>query len=809
MLRNYLKIAWRNLSRHKFYSFLNVFGLSLGLASCLLISLYVIDEIGYDESFSNSDRIFRVNADIRFGGADMKLAVSPDPLAFTLRKDYPQIQQVARLRDIGSQLVHRSNSIQNLREDRIFFADSTFFEVFSLPLIAGDPRKVLVEPNTAVISARNAEKYFGSENPIGKALVLPNQVSYTVTGIMKDLPDRSHLRDLNLLLSMSTSNESREDSWGNHNFNTYILFRHGVNPDHFEKNFEIILQKYTSKWIQAAMGSSLEDLQRSGSYLRYSLMPITDIHLRSNRTAEISANSNIQYVFIFTVVAIFLLIIACVNFMNLATARSFHRAKEVGMRKALGSERISLIYQFLVEGVTLSFLSLVLALLIALAALPLFNHLANKHIAFPFENIRFWIIVVTSGAVVGVLAGSYPAFFLSSFQPLKVLKNAVTPSGKGSTLRNSLVVFQFMISVMLIIGTGVIYTQLNYIQTKQLGFDKDQVLIVNDAYALNQQVQAFKDETKQLLNVDGSTISSFLPTPSTRAEVVFFPEGQLQQDKGVSMQKWAVDADFIKTLRLEVKQGRGFQEDFTSDSSGIVINEAAAKVLGYTSPLGKKIVMLTGDALAKRVAYTIIGVVKNFHFESLRENIGALSLVLDHSDGSVAIRLRGGDVSQTINQIDKIWKKFVPGLPFSYSFMDDNFDNVYRSEQRVGKIFVVFAVISILIACLGLFGLSAYTAERRTKEIGVRKVLGASVPDIVVLISKDFFRLVTVSIMIAIPIAWYGVNTWLREFAYHVEISWWMFVPAGLLSIVTALITVSFQSIKAALLNPVKSLKSD
>lgn len=809
MLRNYLKIARRNLSKHKFYTLLNIFGLSLGLASCLLISLYVIDEIGFDESFSNSERIFRVNADIRFGGADMELSVVPDPLAFTLKNEYPQVQQVTRLRENGSQLVHRLNSIENLKEDRIFFADSTFFEVFSLPLIAGDPRKALVEPNTAVISERNVKKYFGSEDPIGKTLVLHNQVSYKITGVMQNMPDRSHLRDLNLLLSMSTSKESRENSWGNHNFNTYILFHPGVDPNQFEKNFETILQKYTSKWIETVMGSSLSNLQRSGNYLRYSLMPITDIHLRSNRTAEINANSNIQYVFIFAIAAIFLLTIACVNFMNLATARSLHRAKEVGVRKALGSERLSLIYQFLVEGMIVSFLSLLLALLIALAALPFFNDLANKHIAFPFENAEFWIIFVSSGAVVGLLSGSYPALFLSSFQPLQVLKNASTIGGKGSTLRNSLVVIQFVISVLLIIGTVVIYRQLDYVQTKQLGFNKDQVLIINDAYALNQRLHAFKDETSNLPNVDGSTISSFLPTPSARAEAVFFPEGQLQQDKGLSMQKWDVDADFVKTLGLDVKEGRAFREGFLSDSSAIVINEAAARVLGYVNPIGKKIMTLNGDALNNRVSYTIIGVVKNFHFESLRENIGALSLVLGRSDGSVAIRLKGGEIAQTVSQIEKIWRKMAPGLPFSYSFMDDNFDNVYRSEQRIGKIFLIFAIIAILIACLGLFGLSAYTAEQRTKEIGVRKVLGASVANIVVLISKDFLQLVTISIIVALPIAWYAIERWLEEFAYHVDISWWMFAPAGLLSILTALITVSFQSIKAALLNPIKSLKSD
>ncbi|MCE7069727.1 ABC transporter permease [Dyadobacter sp. CY327] len=809
MLQNYIKIAWRNLRKHKFYSFLNIFGLALGLASCLLITLYVLDELSFDKSFEHADRIHRVNADIRFGGADMALAVAPDPLAFTLKKDYPQIEQVVRLRENGSQLVRRSEGTENLKEDQVCFADSTFFKVFSLPLIMGDKEKALKDPYTVVISESNALKYFGKENPMGKGLIIDNDQTYTVTGVMQDIPAQSHLRDMNMLLSMSSNPESRLNGWGSHNFNTYLLLKEGVDPRQFEKNFETVLQKHTAKWLVSFMGASLDEIRKSGSYLRYSLIPLTEIHLHSDRTAEINVNGNIQYVYIFAVVALFLLTIACVNFMNLATARSSNRAKEVGVRKALGSERSSLVNQFLTESVMLSFFSLALAVALAYFALPLFNNLAGKQVKFPIGEVGFWITLLITGGVVGVLAGSYPAFFLSAFNPLKVLKNSVELQGKGGYLRNALVVFQFVISVMLIVGTGVIYRQLNFIQTKKLGFNKDQMLIVNDAYALDKQVTAFKEQVMRLPNVENATVTSFLPTPSSRTDNTFFPAGQMQQDKGISMQNWAVDYDFINTMGLQMANGRPFQEEFPSDSSGIIINEAAAKVLGYAEPIGKKIFGYADQKMKQRIDYTIIGVVKNFHFESLKKNIGALSLVLSRSNGTVVFKLNGGDVAQTVDQVEQLWKKMAPGQPFSYRFMDEDFNNVYRSEQRVGQIFITFATISIIIGCLGLFGLSAYTAERRTKEIGVRKVLGASVANIVALLSKEFLRLIIIAILIGIPIAWFGMNLWLNDFAYHVDLAWWMFLAAGAIAITIALLTVSFQSIKAALMNPVRSLRSE
>ncbi len=809
MIKNYLKIAWRNLRKHSFYSFLNIFGLSLGLASCLLITLYVLEELSYDRFFDKADRIYRIDADVKFGGPEMKLAVSSDPMGYTLKRDYPQIEAVTRLRDNGNYLVRRNEKAENLTEANVAFADSTFFQVFSIPLLAGDAKTALTEPNTLVLSERDAIKYFGKEDPIGKTLLLDNEHTYRVTGVMQTIPANSHLSELNMLLAMASREESRRNSWGSHNFNTYLLFKEAVDVRQFEKNFDTILDKYVGPWVKGVMGATMDDLEKSGNYLRYSLLPMTDIHLHSDRVAELGVNGNMQYVYIFSVVALFLLLIACVNFMNLATARSANRAREVGVRKALGSERSSLMAQFLTESLLLSYIALGLSLLLAFLALPLFNQLAGKEITFPISEGLFWAILLGTGGVVGLLAGSYPAFFLSGFQAIKVLKGRLAVEGKGGYLRNSLVVFQFVISVMLIIGTLVIYRQLGYIQSKALGYDKEQVLIIDNAYALGTQTKAFKQQMLSLPNVESGTVSSYMPTPSSRSDDTFFPEGQSLKEKGLNMQKWEVDEDYAQTLGLKVTKGRFFSKEFPSDSLAMVLNEEAARMFGFSDPIGKRIVTLDGPQANNEIVYTVVGVVKNFHYESLRKNIGALSMTLENSPGMFAFRLKTDDVLTSVKKAEATWKQMAPGQPFEYRFMNKDFDATYRAETRVGSIFITFALLSILIGCLGLFGLAAFTAERRTKEIGVRKVLGASVGNIAAMLSKDFLKLVLIAIVIASPLAWYGMNAWLGEFAYKIDMQWWMFALAGVLAIVIALLTVSFQSIKAALMNPVKSLRSE
>ncbi len=808
MLRNYLKIAYRNLRKNTFYSFINIFGLSLGLASCLLITLYVVNEISYDRFFERADRIYRIDADLKFGGPETKLALTPDPLAFTLKKDYPQIETATRLRVIGGHSVRRNKDADNLTENNVAFADSTFFRVFSIPLLTGNPETALTEPYTMVLSERGAEKYFGSEDPVGKSLLLDNDVTYRITAVMANIPTNSHLHNQDMLLSMASWPGSRDGAWLSHNFATYLTLKEGVPAAEFEKNFDTVLEKYIGPAVMSMMGATLEDMKKSGNYLNYSLTPLTDIHLYSNRVGGIGVSGDIQYVYVFSIVAIFLLLIACVNFMNLATARSASRAREVGVRKALGSERSGLVAQFLIESMLLSFISVGISLVLATLALPLFNQLAGQELTLPVSSPVFWGTLLLAGGVVGLLAGSYPAFFLSGFQTVKVLKGRITGAGGGGWLRNGLVVFQFMISVMLIVGTLVIYRQLDYIQTKALGFNKEEVLILDNTYTLGNQANAFRQEMLALPNVEIGTVTSFLPTPSNRSTNSFFPEGQ-SGDKGTNMQYWGTDYDYVETLGMEILAGRNFSRDFPSDSSGVIVNETAVKLLGLSDPIGKRVSVITGENMADKLSYTIVGVVKNFHFESLRSNIGALSMVLSPGGGMMAFRLKTDDVQASIEKAEALWKKMAPGQPFAYRFMNDDFDNIYRSEARVGRVFITFALLSILIGCLGLFGLVTFTAEQRTKEIGVRKVLGASVGSIVTLLSKDFLKLVLVAIVIASPIAWYAMTTWLADFAYKIDISWWVFALAGLLAIGIALLTVSFQAVKAALMNPVESLRSE
>ncbi|WP_460973573.1 ABC transporter permease [Spirosoma migulaei] len=808
MLTNYLKIAWRTLRKQQGFTFINIFGLAVGLACCLLIMLYVLDELSFDRYNEKADRIYRVQSDIKFGGNDMHFAVSPDPMGPTLKKDYPQVEQFVRLHQRGTWLVKRTGEPTSLREDNITFADSTLFDVFTLPLISGDPKRALSEPNTVVISESAAKRHFGNQNPMGQPMVFDNNKTFKVSAVMRDMPKNSHFRS-DFFLSM-LNDDYPWGQWLSNNHHTYILLKPGSDAQVFSKNFTTVIEKYVGPQAMQLIGTSMDQFRKAGNSVGYWLIPLTDIHLHSKQQVELAPNGDIQYVYIFSAVALFILLIACINFMNLATARSANRAKEVGVRKVMGSERQQLIGQFMTESILTTVLAMVLAISIVAIALPGFNTIAGKEMSIVQLVSPYYLpLLVALPIVVGLLAGSYPAFFLSSFQPITVLKGKINVSFKSAGLRSGLVVFQFMMSVVLIVGTIIVYRQITYIQTKNVGFKRDQVLTVNGVYAMGKQAETFKQEVLRLPGVVSGSISGYLPTPSNRNDNAFFAEGESNRNKGVNMQNWGVDYDYVKTLGMQLVQGRDFARSFGSDSSGIILNEAAVKVLGFKDPIGKR-VWRFDDAQGKtQKTYTIIGVVKNFHFESLRRNIGALSLVLDSNSGAASFRVSSTNLPALVSQIEAKWKQITPGQPFSYQFMDDSFDEMYRAEQRVGTIALTFAALAILIACLGLFGLAAFMAEQRTKEIGVRKVLGASVGSIIGLLSKDFLKLVFISIIIASPIAWYAMSQWLSDFAYKIDIEWWMFALAGILAVGIALLTVSFQSIKAALMNPVKSLRSE
>ena len=809
MIKNYLKIAWRNLVRNKTFSIINLAGLAIGLACFLLIALYVLDELSYDKFNLNADRVYRVNSDIRFGGGNLHAALSSDMTGQVMKKDYPQVEQYTRIYNSnGAKLIKKGNSYIN--EPNVAHVDSTFFEVFTFPAIAGNTRTALNEPNTVVITEAAAKKYFGATDVIGKTIETNDDGStlYKITAVIKDMPHNAHF-NYDLLFSM----KNLHYQWGqftSHNFHTYLLLAKGTDYKAFKKNFDTYINKYILPYVQQFVKiKSMDEFKKAGNKLEYSLIPLPKIHLYSDLSYELAPNGNIQFVYIFSIVALFILVIACINFMNLTTARSSNRAKEVGIRKVLGTERKELMVQFLSESTLMVFLSLIIAVVIAWFVLPLFNDVSAKsmHVESLFSPLILPLLIALP-FIVGLIAGSYPAFFLSGFKPIEVLKGKLKLGTTSWRLRSVLVVFQFTTSIFLIIGTIVIYKQLNYIQTKDIGFKKDQVLIINGAYALNNNADAFKNDVLQMNGVSIGTMSAFLPVNnSSRNDQSYFKEATIDVKNGFDMQNWAIDYDYIKTMGMQIIKGRNFSKDFGSDSSAVIINETTAKILGVDNPVGKKI--YTTDNNNKLIPYNIIGVVKNFNYESLRQDIGPLGFFLGKNTGLATFKVNTANINGLLNQIENKWKALAPGMPFSYRFLDDSFNEMYRAEQRVGKIAMIFSVLAILIACLGLFGLATFIAEQRTKEIGIRKVLGASVQGIAKLLSKDFIKLVVIAFVIATPLGWWFMQKWLQEFVYRINISWWVFAVAGFAALMIALVTVSFQAIKAAIANPVNSLRTE
>jgi putative ABC transport system permease protein len=809
MIRNYFKIAWRNLKKQPFFTFLNTLGLAIGMAGGLLISLYIYDELSFDTMFADADRIYRINSDIKFGGEATNVAEVSDPMAATIKKDFPQIEITTRFRNRGSMLLRKKDTDLNVKEDNTSNVDDTFFEMFGIDLLYGDEKTALSEPNTLVLTKTAAEKHFGLNGAVGQSLLLNNTDTFIVTGVIDDLPKNSFLRNHSVFMSMAGFDEAEKNNWGNNNFTTFIKLIPTAKIEDFQVYLESVFGKYVIPFVQSFMpGITEKQFLASGNYYNFNTINLKDIHLYSKRKLELSSNGSIQNVYILSFIAMFLIILASVNFMNLSTANSLKRAKEVGIRKTLGSSKLELIGQFLTESGVISFISLLFAVGIAALALPFFNELSDKSIYIPYNNPVFWLILLFSGILLGLLSGIYPAFFMARFIPVKVLKGNGESRTGGGAIRNSLVVFQFAISVFLIISTLVVFQQLKFMQNKDLGYSKEQVLIIEDVDATGTQVQPFKNQVQQLGQVKNVSLSSFYPTPSNRSNSSFFEEGKMEQENAILMQGWGVDYDYITLLDLEIITGRDFDKQFSTDSLAIIINESAVDVLGITpeEAIGKRLTDLgDGDI----IFHTVIGVVKNFHFESLRENIGALSLTIGTFSNAMAIKINKGDFSNTISSIENIWKTMAPGQPFNYYFLDDSFNTTYEAEQRLGSIFTIFTVLSIIIACLGLFGLAAFSAEKRSKEIGIRKVLGASVPQITYKLSIDFLKLVVIAIVISIPLAWYAMNKWLEDFTYRIEIGLGVFALAILLAILISIATVSYQSIKAAIVNPVKSLKTE
>jgi putative ABC transport system permease protein len=802
MIRNYIKTAYRSLLKNKGFTFLNVLGLSVGLATCLLIVFYVVDELNYDQYNTKADRIYRMGVDAKLNGNAGIYATSEKPWKEILQSRFPQVEKVARLINFDGLFLTPSKfyfkkGSSDLLEKKVVFTESSIFDVFTLPMIHGTPTHALDEPGTVVITESTALRYFGKADAVGQTLTLDDTHPLKVTGVIKDIPQQSHFH-YDFFVSFSTTAEYKATGWGYAGLHQYLLLKPGTDVKNLENQLTGIDIKNSfnpSTWTTG------------DNHLRITLTPLLNIHLKDSEAQyPLEKEGNIQYIYIFSLVAIFILLIACVNFMNLSTARSANRAKEVGVRKVLGSPRKYLVAQFLTESVLVTLASAIIAVVMAWALLPAFNQMADKQLTINPQTFA-WLIpsLVVIILMVGFLAGSYPALYLSSFQPIQVLKGKIAAGFKGGFLRSFLVVFQFSISIFLIVGTLVIYNQMNYIHNKDLGFNRDQVLVIKNTNVLGNRAKILKDELKQLPDVQNATMSSYQPTGDEDLKTGLFPHQKIDIKEDILTEFWSVDEDFINTMGLKLTNGRNFAKDMASDTAGMIVNEAFVRKFGQLNPLNKNVYR---DSYGLQ-QYHIIGVVKDFNFASLKDNIGPLAMIYQQDNGAISVKLHSADLTGLMSKIQSKWKGLSPGQPFNYSFMDEDFDATYRVEQRFGSMFISFSSLAIIIACLGLFGLAAYAAEQRNKEIGIRKVLGANISTIVGMLSMDFIKLVFISILIASPLAWFAMNKWLEGFAYRVVFHWYLLGIAGAAAILIAFVTISFQSIKAALANPVDSLRSE
>jgi putative ABC transport system permease protein len=796
MFKNYLKIAMRILKRYKAYSFINIAGLAIGLACCLLILLYVQYERSYDRYQENADHIYRVVEELDFFGNKSHMAITPAPFAPAMKNEFPEVKDSVRFMkgNFSEGKVLVTHGTDNYYEDKWYFADHSVFKIFTFPLVKGDPKTALLEPFTVVLSEEKARKYFGDEDPVGKILTLNDQYSqsdFTVKGVLEEIPKNSHFR-FDFLASFSTIDKRFPEwvqNWFNHMYYTYLLLDENSEPEALEAKFPELIAKHAGNQAKAV--------------LKPHLQPLTSIHLYSRLESEIEVNSDAAYVYIFAAVALFILMIACINFMNLATARSAYRTREVGMRKVVGARRSQLIRQFLGESILFSFIALPLAVVMMELLLPTFRAFTDRDLGFNYLNnwpVLFFLIGIT--LVVGCVSGIYPALFLSAFKPIKVLKGKLSSGSKGLSLRRGLIVFQFAVSIILIIATGIIFSQVRFIRTTKLGFNKDQVLVLNiKDKELRTKYEAIKAELSKNPSILNVTASSGIPGRVSH-NWYFSTEGLQEKKERPSMWVLMVDHDFIQTLGMEIVEGRDFYRNFTTDEKdAIILNESAVKKYGWGSPLGRNIKTENKDAY-------VIGVVKDFHFKSFYQQIEPVMIYISPGYFEfISVRVAADKIPETIAFLKTEWKELAPNRPLDYFFLDDDFDKIYRQEERAGKIFGYFSVLAIFVACLGLFGLAAFTAEQRTKEIGIRKVLGATTSNIVTLLNKEFIKWVLVANLIAWPVAYYAMNRWLQSFAYRTSIGLGIFVFSAAIAVLIAVLTLSSQAIKAAIANPANALR--
>ena len=797
MLQNYFKLALRNIQKHKFFSAINILGMSVGIAACLLILLYVVDELSYDRFHASADRIYQVGLHAKIGDQDVTVANTCPPMAQALVTEVPGVDQATRIASFwGAPTLKYEDKV--FTEDKVFHADSNFFNFFSYKLLEGDPATALLEPNSVVLTESIATKYFGNESALGKLVSIGGDHTYKVTGITPDAPLNSHFI-FNILLSSPSVEQLERNAWLNNFLYTYFILNENASLNAVEDKFPDLVTKYVGPEVERFMGVSMKQMEEQGGVYGYFTTPLVDIHLRPKSRDGLEPAGDIMYVYFFGGIGVFIILIACINFMNLSTARSAGRAKEVGLRKTLGSLRGQMIRQFLAESVLYSFIAVMVAVVMVYFLLPHFNLMAGKQLGMAgFMQPVFMIAIFLLVIVVGVVAGSYPAFYLTSFGVVEVLKGKVRAGMKSKGVRSTLVVFQFALSIFLIIFTGIVYQQITFMQERNLGMDKHNVLILPNAGRLGEHRNAFKNSVLQQTGIVYASYSnnSF---PGVNNTTVFKSVGS-EQDRIMGV--YYADYDHQDVMRFELKEGRYFSRDFPSDSTAILLNEAAVKEFGFTNPLDEEVIF--NDNNKERLR--IIGVFKDFNFESLKSEIRPLSIRLTNESYQLMIRYESSP-SEVVSVVEKLWKQTMPGEPFDYTFLDENFDELFRSEQRMGKLFTVFSGLAIFIACLGLFALAAFMAEQRTKEIGIRKVMGATTTGLTLMLSRDFTRLVIIAFVPAAVAAWFVADSWLSGFAYRVDVNPLIFVASGVIATAIAWSTVSFQSIRAAATNPVKSLR--
>ena len=806
MIRNYFTVARRNMAKNKMHTGITIGGFALGLATCMMIFLFIKTELGYDKHYKDGARVFRVYNDYAGPGPDKWTNIQP-PFAGVIKQELPDIELVGRLMangmgDSKNSLVRRDDELENRFEERVAYVDPEMLQILEVPMVFGDATKALKDPQTVILSRRKSIQYFGDVNPIGKVIIFNDHVDrpYAVGGVMEDSNQQSHFQyDFLLTLSGREFWPGEQTNWCCWNYITYVKLREGVSKTDFEKKLIPIRDNYLLGYMQKAGSQDLEDSRR---YHSYKLQPVGDIWLQPE-IGDPNKHGSLTYVWTFGGIAVFILMLACINFINLSTARSANRAKEVGLRKVVGSLRKYLVAQFLTESIVYSFISFAIALVLTMVFLPTFSALANRTLVLPWATWWFFPLLVAASLVIGFIAGIYPSLYLSAFKPIDVLKGNVSRGSRSSKLRSGMVVFQFATSIMLIIGTFVVYKQMNFLMNQEVGFNKEQVMILEGAITMGDKREAFREELLQLPFVENVSVSGYLPVEGmTREGYGFTRAGRETQDRSVSAQKWRVDASYISTLGMKIIEGRDFNRLLASDSQAVVINQQMALELGLKEPVGQRITNGT--------IYTIIGVVADFNFTSMKQPIRPLCMVIErYGEGAISIRLGSSDMASSIQSVSALWHKFMPNQPIRFSFLDDRFERMYDDVLRMGQIFATFATLAVIVACLGLFALSAFMIEQRSKEISIRLVMGAPVTSIFKLLTSNFIKLVLVSFVIAGPLAWIGMSKWLEDYEYRAPITSDIFMISGSIAIIIALGTVSYQSMKAAIANPVENLRQN